>query len=166
MNKNIFFAALAVLLTAGATARAQSMVKIGTVNMKEIFDSYYKTKEAEQRISERRNQSKNEEDERVVAYGNIVAEIKKISEEMNNPALGNDAKARKKQELDGKIAEREIKEREINEFRRTREKQLQEESARMRASIVDDIKKVIMEKGEGWKLRYRNRQVGDEPHRS
>src|SRR5689334_16254768 len=105
MNQNILFAALAVLLTAGGSARAQSMVKIGTVDMKKIFANYYKTKEAEQRINERRNQSKNELGERETSYQKIVAELKAIREEMENPALGNDAKVRKKQELADKLAE-------------------------------------------------------------
>src|SRR3954447_7802344 len=44
----------AIALT-GTAASAQSMVKVGTVDMKKIFESYYKTKDAETRINEARN---------------------------------------------------------------------------------------------------------------
>jgi Skp family chaperone for outer membrane proteins len=52
----VSFVAVAALVAFGtSTSHAQSMVKIGTVDMKKVFESYYKTKDAEQRINEARN---------------------------------------------------------------------------------------------------------------
>jgi outer membrane protein len=146
MNKIIVSTALAALLALGGSANAQSMVKIGTVDMKKVFESYYKTKDAEQRINEARNAAKKELEERMEAYQKGLAEAKKLNEEIENPALSNDAKGKKSKERDDKVGELKNMEREINEFRQTREKQLQEQSARMRAGIVDDIKKIVMDK--------------------
>lgn len=135
----------AIALT-GATASAQSMVKVGTVDMKKIFESYYKTKDAETRINEARNAAKKELDDRMESYQKGVAEVGKLNEEINNPALGKESKETKSKARDEKVTELKGMEREITEFRQTREKQLQDQSARMRAGIVEDINKIVNEK--------------------
>jgi outer membrane protein len=127
----------------GVTASAQSMVKIGSVDMKKVFDGYYKTKDAEQRINEARNGAKKELEDRMDTYQKGVADVKKFNEEIENPALSKEAKETKSKTRDEKIAELRNMEREIQEFRQTREKQLQEQSNRMRQAIVDDISKVV-----------------------
>src|SRR5688500_16377461 len=138
---------LGVLAAAFAvsTASAQT-VKIGTVDMKKVFESYYKTKDAETRINEARNAAKKELDDRMEGYQKGLQEVNKLNEEVNNPAIGKETKDSKSKTRDEKIAELKGLEREIQEFRQTREKQLQEQSARMRQGIVDDINKVVNEK--------------------
>lgn len=128
------------------SASAQSMIKIGSVDMKKVFESYYKTKEAEQRINEARNSAKKELDERMETYQKGVQDVGKLNDEINNPALGKEAKDTKSKTRDERIAELKGMEREIQEFRATREKQLQEQSGRMRQGIVDDISKVVNER--------------------
>ena len=125
-----------------ASASAQAL-KVGTVDMKKVFESYYKTKDAEQRINEARNAAKKELDDRMDVYNKGVAEVKKLNEEIESPALGKDAREQKSKARDEKVGELKTMEREINEFRGTREKQLQEQSVRMRGGIVDEINKVI-----------------------
>jgi len=137
-----FCAALAL----GVSAQAQSMVKVGTVDMKKVFEGYYKTKDAEQRINEARNAAKKELEERMESYQKGIAEVKKLNEEIENPALSREAKETKSKARDEKVGELKNMEREINEFRATREKQLQEQSGRMRQGIVDDITKVVGDK--------------------
>lgn len=130
----------------GASAHAQSMVKIGTVDMKKVFEGYYKTKDAEQRINEARNAAKKELEERMESYQKGAGEVQKLNTDLGNEALSREAKETKSKARDEKISELKNMEREINEFRATREKQLQEQSGRMRQGIVDDITKVVNEK--------------------
>jgi outer membrane protein len=72
--------------------------------------------------------------------------VKKLNEEIESPALSREAKEAKSKTRDEKVGELKNMEREIQEFRTTREKQLQEQSGRMRQGIVDDITKVVNEK--------------------
>jgi len=60
--------------------------------------------------------------------------------------LSADAKTQKAKERDDKISNIKNMEREINEFRQTRERQLQEQALRMREGIVKEITDVVMEK--------------------
>lgn len=146
MTKSVSLLLGAALALTGVSASAQTMVKIGSVNMKKVFESYYKTKDAEQRINEARNAAKKELDERMEGYQKGVQEVGKFNEDINNPALGKESKETKSKARDERIAELKGMEREIQEFRATREKQLQEQSARMRQGIVDDISKVVLDK--------------------
>lgn len=138
--------AILAAVALGASAHAQSMVKVGTVDMKKVFEGYYKTKDAEQRINEARNAAKKELEERMESYQKGAGEVQKLNGEISNDALSREARETKSKARDEKISELKNMEREINEFRATREKQLQEQSGRMRQGIVDDITKVVNEK--------------------
>lgn len=133
------------LAIASATASAQS-VKIGTVDMKKVFESYYKTKDAEAKINEARNNAKKELEDRMDVAKKTVEEVKKLDEEISKPELSKEAKEQKAKLRQEKAAELQNMDREIREFQQSREKQLQEQSVRMRAGIVDEINKVVGDK--------------------
>lgn len=132
----------ASLLFGSLHASAQAL-KIGTVDMKKVFENYYKTKDAEARINEARNTAKKELDDRMDVFNKGVNELKKLDEEIENPALGKEAKDQKSKARGEKANELNTMKREIDEFRVTREKQLQEQSVRMRGGIVDEINKIV-----------------------
>ena len=136
---------LVAFVLSAATASAQTL-KIGTVDMKKVFESYYKTKDAEARINEARNSAKKELDDRMDVYKKGVTEVKKLNEEIDKPELSVENKGQKSKTRDERVAELKTMEREINEFRLTREKQLQEQSVRMRGGIVEEINKVVADK--------------------
>src|SRR5262249_13145340 len=73
-------------------------------------------------------------------------EINKLNQQLEAPALSPDAKTQKAKDRDEKINSIKNMEREINEFRQTREKQLQEQAVRMRDGIVKEISDVVMAK--------------------
>ncbi len=130
-------------LAFGTVSASAQVTKIGTVDMKKVFENYYKTKDAEARINEARNAAKKEMDDRMDVYNKGVNEVKKMNEEIESPALGKEAKETKSKARDEKVGELNTMQREINEFRQTREKQLQEQSVRMRGGIVDEINKIV-----------------------
>ena len=63
-----------------------------------------------------------------------------------DPELSREAKESKAKLRSEKAGELQNMDREIREFQQSREKQLQEQSVRMRAGIVDDINKVVQDK--------------------
>src|SRR3979490_860486 len=87
--------ALVIALAMGsATASAQS-TKIGTVDMKKVFESYYKTKDAEAKINEARNTAKKELEDRMDVAKKTLDEVKKLDEEIAKPELSKEAKEQK-----------------------------------------------------------------------
>jgi outer membrane protein len=124
----------------------QGMVKIGTVDMQRAFKEYNKTKEAELRINDAKNAAKKEYDDRAEAYKKALDEINNLNKQLESPALSADKKTQTAKERDDKIANIKTMEREINDFRQTRERQLQEQLMRVREGIVKEITDVVMEK--------------------
>jgi outer membrane protein len=136
---------LAAMLALPCAAFAQT-TKIGTVDMNRAFKEYNKTKDAEAKINEAKNAAKKEYDDRADAYKKALDEINALNKQLDAPALSADAKTQKAKERDEKITNIKNMEREINEFRQTRERQLQEQALRMREGIVKEITDVVMDK--------------------
>jgi outer membrane protein len=146
LMKKLLSIALASLLALPVAAFAQGTLKIGTVDMQRAFKEYSKTKDAEAKINEAKNAAKKEYDDRADGYKKALDEINNLNKQLDAPALSADAKTQKAKERDDKIANIKNMEREITEFRQTRERQLQEQAMRMREGIVKEITDVVMEK--------------------
>jgi outer membrane protein len=127
-------------------AFAQGTMKIGTVDMQRAFKDYNKTKEAEAKINDAKNSAKKEYDDRAEAYKKALDEINNLNKQLESSALSADKKTQTAKDRDDKIANIKNMEREISDFRQTRERQLQEQLMRVREVIVKEITDVVMEK--------------------
>jgi outer membrane protein len=137
---------LALTLAFPIAALAQGTMKIGTVDMQRAFKEYNKTKEAEVKINDAKNSAKKEYDDRAESYKKALDEINNLNKQLESPALSADKKTQTAKERDDKIANIKNMEREISDFRQTRERQLQEQLMRVREGIVKEITDVVMEK--------------------
>lgn len=144
--KKVLSFAIASALVLPLAAFAQSALKIGTVDMNRAFKEYGKTKEAESKINSARDAAKKEFDDRADAYKKALEEVNNLNKQLDAPALSADAKTQKAKERDDKINNIKNMEREINEFRQTRERQLQEQALRMREGIVKEITDIVMDR--------------------
>src|SRR5437867_5361618 len=127
-------------------AFAQGTLKIGTVDMQRAFKEYNKTREAEAKINDAKNAARKEYDDRAEDYKKALDEINNLNKQLESPALSADRKTQTAKDRDDKIAKIKNMEREISDFRQTRERQLQEQLMRMREGIVKEITDVVMEK--------------------
>lgn len=146
MKKYLALTTLILAFAFGSATASAQAIKIGTVDMKKVFESYYKTKDAEAKINEARNAAKKELEDRMDIAKKSLEEVKKLDEDIAKPELSKDAKEQKSKTRSEKASELQNMDREIREFQQSREKQLQEQSVRMRAGIVDDINKVVADK--------------------
>jgi outer membrane protein len=137
---------LALTLVFPIAALAQGTMKIGTVDMQRAFKEYNKTKEAEVKINDAKNSAKKEYDDRAESYKKALDEINNLNKQLESAALSADKKGQTAKERDDKIANIKNMEREISDFRQTRERQLQEQLMRVREGIVKEITDVVMEK--------------------
>src|SRR5437868_3382499 len=144
--KKLLSLALVLTIALPLCAFAQGALKIGTVDMNRAFKEYGKTKEAEKKINDARDSAKKEFDDRADQYKKALEEVNNLNKQLDAPALSADAKTQKAKERDEKITNIKNMEREINEFRQTRERQLQEQALRMREGIVKEITDVVMDK--------------------
>ena len=137
--------AVAVTFSSASSVHAADL-KVGTIDMKAVFDGYYKTKEAEAKINEARTQAKKELDERLDIFNKAQEEARKLNDEANKPELSEKAKAEKSKALNEKLQALGTLQREVQEFQQTRERQLSEQSVRSRNALLEDLNKVIADK--------------------
>jgi len=146
MKKNILTSLIILAIGIAGTFNASAQVKIGTVDMKKCFDGYYKTKDAEANMNDVRSVVKKDLDEKVEKFKQLKSEIDKLSDDAKQPELAKEKVTDKAKQHDAKIAEANVMMREIEQFRMEKEKQLADQTLRMRNGIVDEIKKVITDK--------------------
>jgi len=149
MRKLIVSSLLTAAVLCMASPAAHAQIKMGTVDMNQVFTSYYKTKTAEKKINNERAAAKTELDTRLETLKKAMDEINKMNQDMEKPELSNDGKAKASKDRDDKVQEARNLDREIAEFRTGREKQLQDQFLRMRTDIIKDIMIVVNEKVKG-----------------
>ena len=140
---------LSTLLAAAAfcaAAPAAHAQKIATVDMNKVFSGYYKTKDAENKINDARESAKKDLDERMESHKSMLDEINQLNKDIDNPALAQQAKSDRQKKREEKNNQVRQLEQEIQEFKTSRERQLQEQAVRMRNQIVEEIMKVVNDK--------------------
>ena len=145
--RSLAFAAL-VLVSLALSGVAHGELTVGTVDVNRILKEYRKSKEAEAKLNDSKNAAKKEFDERVDAYKKGLEEINKLNAQTDAPALTADAKAQKAKQRDEKIAALKNMEREITEFRQTREQQLQQQAQHLQENLLAEITAVVLEQAK------------------
>jgi outer membrane protein len=146
VQRPLFFA---TLLFSFALARvAEAELSVGTVDMNRVFKEYRKTKEADAKLNVAKDAAKKEFDERAGAYKKELEELNTLNAQIDAPALAAEAKAQKTKQRDEKIARIKNLEREISEFRQTREQQLQEQMQRLQENLLKEITAVVLEQAK------------------
>jgi Skp family chaperone for outer membrane proteins len=143
MKQLIVSLSVATALCSFASSSALAQMKVGIVDMNKVFTSYYKTKDAEARLNDARAQAKTDLDGRLETLKSNMEAINKLEADAKKPELTPDKQQAAIRTRDEKINEVRNLDREIGEFRQTRERQLQEQFMRMRGDIVQDIMKVV-----------------------
>jgi Skp family chaperone for outer membrane proteins len=128
----------------GSTFTTTRNMKMAAIDMQRAFKEYNKTKDAESKINDAKNAAKKEYDDRAEAYKKALDDINNLNKRLQSRNLSPDTKTRTAKMRDNKIANIKNMEREINDFRQTRERQLQEQLMRMRKGIVKEITDVVM----------------------
>jgi outer membrane protein len=144
--KKLLSLALTSMLALPLAAFGQGTLKIGTINMDRAFKEYSKTKEAEKKVNDAKDAAKKEFDDRTDAYKKALEEVNNLNKQLESTALSADKKTQLAKDRDDKINNIKNMEREINEFRVTRENQLREQALRMRDGIVKEIMDVVNDK--------------------
>lgn len=141
-------ASLAIFSSLGFSANAQDKLSVGIVDMKRIFQEYGKTKDAEKDINEQKAKAKQELEERTAKYKELLEQFSELSGQVKDDALSPELREQKRKEATDKGQQAKSLERQIQDFRLRREKQLQEQVVRMRKTILDEIQGLVEEESK------------------
>jgi outer membrane protein len=146
VKRPLFLAAL--VFSFAITRAAEAELSVGTVDMNRVFKEYRKTKEADAKLNVAKDAAKKEFDERAGAYKKELEELNALNAQIDAPALAAEAKALKTKQRDEKIAKIKNMEREITEFRQTREQQLQQQMQLLQENLLKEITAVVLEQAK------------------
>lgn len=124
-------------------ACAQTAPKIAVVDLKRVFDNYYKTKDASARMKEIGTSFQKEMQDMMADYQKMVDEATKLKTAAEDKTLSKDAQDQKRKVFEVKVQDIKNMERKMREFEITRRKQLDDQQVRMIGAIRDEITKVV-----------------------
>jgi Skp family chaperone for outer membrane proteins len=131
-----------VFLLVGA-GFAHAQVKFGTVDMNLVFSEYYKTKDAQAKYADAEKAANDDLNGRVDTLKASMKDISQLNTDLQKPDLAKDVADAKKKDLQTKVAAARTLDREIADYRSSKQKGLQDQFLRMRKDIVDDIMKTV-----------------------
>jgi outer membrane protein len=143
MKKIALLPLLVLGLLFGGTQPASAEINVGTVDMKKIFEGFWRTKEAETKMNEIRAGVKRELDERSEKRKALEAEIMKFNEDLKKTELTDAKKSVIAKDREKKIAEWQDVSKELQAFTQEQDKALSDKTLRIRNGIVEEIKKVV-----------------------
>lgn len=135
----VLTAALALLST--FTASAQQ--KIGTVDMKRAFDSYYKTKQAEAQIKDRAAESDKVYKGMIEDYKKSNEEYKKLIDSSNDQAVSAEERDKRKKAAETKLLDLQEIEKSVKQYESQARTTIGAMEKRMRDKIVEEIREVV-----------------------
>ena len=129
-------------LAVAGLAQAQE-TKFAFVDLDKAFNEFYKTKLADAQLKTQAEEFKTERKKLVDDFKKLQEGFDKLREEAQNTALNEEVRAGKKAEAEEKLVEIREQESKIRRFDESRQKQLDEQSRRMRNRLVEEIQEVV-----------------------
>jgi outer membrane protein len=153
--KNVLRVALVtILLTAFwdncALAQQKNIAqqKIATVDMRKLFDGFWKTKQARAALEDRRAELTKEERRNVDSLQKVRDEYQKLLDAANDQAISADERAKRQKAAADKYAELQSSQADIARFERQAQTTLNQQSQRMTGNIVKEITEVVVSKAK------------------
>lgn len=148
MNTNVMkrLAGIAAALMFAVAAQAQS--KVAVVDLKKVFDGYWRTKQADTQLKERAGDLEKARNGMVEDYKKANEDFKKMLDGLNDPAASAEEKDKRKKDAEKKQLEVRELEQSIRTFDENSRKTIVEMQKRMRESVLRDIRGVVEEKAK------------------
>ncbi|HEV2330129.1 MAG TPA: OmpH family outer membrane protein [Verrucomicrobiae bacterium] len=142
----IILPAALMLAVTGVPAFGQS--KIATVDLKKLFEDYYKTKLATAAVQQRADQLDKD-------YTSMATDLKKrnddyqtMLESANDQAVSQDERDRRRLAAADQLKQLQDSKAAIDQFERQAQIQISDQRTRMRDNILQEIKKAVAEKAK------------------
>ncbi|HEY2329509.1 MAG TPA: OmpH family outer membrane protein [Verrucomicrobiae bacterium] len=146
--KNLRHTILTVVLLAATVASAGAQTKIATVDMKKLFNGYYKTKLAQSSLESRKAELRKEIKDMSDDLDKAQADYKNLLDQSTDQARSTSEREKLKQSVADKAKEINSSRGAIEQFQRQAEAQLADQSQRMSGNLVGEIQKAVAEKAK------------------
>jgi outer membrane protein len=141
-------AVAALLLTGLLGGSAWGQGKIGTVDVRKVFDNYWKKKQAEAQLKERQTDIEKEDKNMVEDYKKAKEEYSSLIAGANDQAVSPEERDKRKRAAEDKFKQMKDLEVTITQYENTARTTILEQTDRMRANIITDIRNVVSSKAK------------------
>ena len=148
MNANVMKRVVGFAAAVFFAMAAQAQTKTAVVDLKKVFDGYWRTKQADTQLKERASDLEKARGGMVDDYKKANEDFKKILDGLNDPAASADEKEKRKKDAEKKQGEVRELETSIRTFDENSRKTILEMQKRMRDSVLRDIRGVVEEKAK------------------
>src|SRR5881394_1478166 len=135
-----------LILCVASSAMAQG--KIAIVDLRKVFDDYYKTKAADSQLKDQAADLAKESKAYMEQYQKASDDYKKLLDDANNQAVSSDEREKRKKAAEGKLVEIKELETTIRQFENTARTTLEEKKRQMREKILSAIREIINTKAK------------------
>ncbi|MBT9450878.1 OmpH family outer membrane protein [Akkermansia glycaniphila] len=129
-----------------ATTATAAELKVASVDVQDLFRSYYKTHAAQKKINEQRIKIENETKERQDKLKALGEELQKIRQQYNDPTLNDARRQAISKEFQLKQNDAMSAENEYKNFMQRKQIAFQEMVKRDMSSIITEIEKAVQDK--------------------
>jgi len=144
---------LTLIFAASLASSAYAQTKVAVVDMKKVFDGYWRTKEADRQLKERAADFEKARSGIVEDYKKANEEFGKLRESATDPAVSDDERNNRKKALEKKAGEIREQENSIRTFDQNMRQSIADQQLRLRESVLRDIKGVVEEKAKAGSLQ-------------
>ncbi|MFZ0828063.1 MAG: OmpH family outer membrane protein [Verrucomicrobiia bacterium] len=134
---------LTITLLACLSVPALAQTKIGTVDLRKLFDGYWKTKQAQAALNDRKTQLDKDDKGMRDDLKKGGDDYQKLLEQANDQAISADERDRRKAAAADKLKSLQDSKSAIDTFERQAQVTLSEQGQRMRENILTEIKAAI-----------------------
>ncbi len=134
---------LTVSLLACLSVPALAQTRIATVDLHKLFDGYWKTKQVQTVLNDRKTQLDNDDKSMRDDYKKGSDEYQKLLAEANDQALSADQRDKRKQAAADKLKQLQDSKTAVEQYERQAQMTLSEQTQRMRDNILSEIKAAV-----------------------
>ena len=143
MHRYIF-----IILFIFLTITSSVYAKTGFVNLRELFEGFYKTELAQDQINQQIEEVSFERELRLEDISQIREEIENLRSESRDEKLSEEARKNKRLQLEDRLIEMQTVQKELRDFETLRKKQIDEQNKRMQKGLLDEIQAEIIKYGD------------------
>ena len=146
--KNLRLTLLTVVLLAATAFSASAQTKVANVDMKKIFNGYWKTKQASTALENRKSELRKEIKDMADGLDKAQNDYKQLLDQSNDQAISTDEREKRKDAAISKAKEINNSKVALEQFQRQAEAQLADQSQRMSGNLVTEIQKAVADKAK------------------
>jgi outer membrane protein len=139
---------LGIVVSMLVSGPAMAQTRIGTVDLRKIFDNYWKTKQATQVLEERKKDMEKEDNNMKDDLKKGAKDFDELQATVSDQAVSQEERDKRKKAAEEKLKSLNELKTTIDQYERQARATLSEQSTRMRANILVEIKNVVNAKAK------------------